>query len=256
MRKGSYQIAHCDGARTPACSRSGAREVELQNRDSPESFTEVVIACGVMKPELEFVALGRSVRLEFLDQGLHRTPNKMAALIQERIDSLPESVRRVILAYGLCSNGILGVKATDRELLVPRCHDCIALFLGSLAAYRAAFESRPGTYYLSPGWVAAKKDPLGIIYDDYAARVDLQTAFWVMEEELKHYTHIALINNGVGDIDSLRARARENCQRLKKEYLEIRGSLDYFVKLIEGPYDRDEFLVVPPGQQLVQEMFF
>jgi hypothetical protein len=215
----------------------------------------VVIACEVMRAELELVAQGRPVRLLFLDQGLHRTPNKMAALIQERIDSLPESVRRVILAYGLCSNGILGVKAGDRELLVPRCHDCIALFLGSPAAHRAVFESRPGTYYLSPGWVAAKKDPLGIIYEDYAARFDLETAFWVMEEELKHYTHIALINTGVGDIDSLRARTKENCERLKKEYVEIKGGLEYFVKLIEGPYDMDDFLVVPPGQQLVQEMF-
>ena len=205
----------------------------MQDPHSPENFVAVV-ACEVMKAELEAVSLGRRVRFFFLDQGLHRTPNKMAALIQEKIDGLPKSIQSVTLSYGLCSNGILGVKSTDRELVVPRCHDCIALFLGSPGAYREVFESRPGTYYLTPGWVAAKKDPLGIIHDDYATRMDLETAFCVMEEELKHYTHIALINTGVGDIDALRARTRDNCDRLKKEYLEIQGSLDYFARLVEG----------------------
>lgn len=228
---------------------------ETQDRQFPESVP-VVVACEVMRAELEAVAQGKNVRFFFLDQGLHRTPDKMAPLIQEKIDSLPKSVKRVALAYGLCSNGILGVKAADRELVVPRCHDCVALLLGSQAAYREAFDSRPGTYYLTPGWVAAKKDPLGIIYDDYATRFDLETAFWVMEEELKHYTHIALINTGVGDIEALRARTRENCKCLKKEYVEIQGSLDYFSKLIDGRYNEDEFLTVPPGSELTQEMFF
>lgn len=228
---------------------------EVQDRHSPD-IVPVVVACEVMKAELEAAARGRSVRFFFLDQGLHRTPDKMATLIQEKIDSLPKSIKRVALAYGLCSNGILGVKTAGRELVVPRCHDCVALFLGSPAAYREAFDSRPGTYYLTPGWVAAKKDPLGIIYDDYAARFDLKTAFWVMEEELKHYTHIALINTGAGDIEVLRARTRENCQRLKKEYVEIQGSLEYFSKLVEGRYNEDEFLILPPGTELTQEMFF
>jgi len=227
----------------------------VQDPHSPENFVAVV-ACEVMKAELEAASRGRSVLFFFLDQGLHRTPNKMAALIQEKIDSLPKSITRVTLSYGLCSNGILGVKSTDRELVVPRCHDCIALFFGSPAAYREAFESRPGTYYLTPGWVAAKKDPLGIIYDDYAPKHGIETAFWVMEEELKHYTHIALINTGVGDIDALRARTRHNCKRLKKEYFEIQGSLDYFAKIVEGVYDEDEFLIVRPGGELTQEMFF
>ena len=42
------------------------------------------------------VAQGFScVQFHFLDQGLHRTPNKMAALIQEQIDLVGELVERV-----------------------------------------------------------------------------------------------------------------------------------------------------------------
>jgi hypothetical protein len=225
--------------------------------ESPlEGLPVAVIACEVMKAELEAAAKDTgTVQFHFLDQGLHRTPNKMAALIQEKIDLVGESVNNVVIAYGLCSGGIKGIKGYAPGLVVPRCHDCIALFLGSLETYQEVFTSRPGTYYLTPGWVAAKRDPLGIIYDDYAPKHGIETAFWVMEEELKHYTHIALINTGVGDLESLRERARENCQVLKKEYCEIEGSLNYFSKLIYGPHDESDFLVIPPGGEVTEEMF-
>jgi hypothetical protein len=208
-----------------------------------------------MRGELEKVAEGRPVTLSFLDQGLHRTPQKMASLIQERIDHAGRA-DRIVVGYGLCSGGIKGIRFSGGELVLPKCHDCIGLFLGSMEAYRQAFASRPGTYYLTPGWVAAKKDPLGIIYDDYAPKHGIETALWVMGEELKHYTHIALINTGVGDIDSLRSRTRENCTALEKEYREIEGSLAYFEKLVAGPYDGEDFVVIADGTEVEQEHFF
>ena len=125
-----------------------------------------------------------------------------------------------------------------------------------MEAYREAFASAPGTYYLTPGWVAAKKDPLGIVHDDYAPKHGIETALWVMEEELKHYTHIALINNGVGDVEALRRRARENCAAFGKEYREIEGGLGYFEKLVSGPYDGGDFVVMTDGAGVKQEHFF
>ena len=230
-------------------------EIEVQDRDSQAGATEVVIACGVMKEELELVAQGRNVSFLFLEQALHRTPKKIAVLIQEKIDLVSESVERIVIAYGLCSGGIKGIRGHRQTLVVPRIHDCIALFLGSREAYKEAFRSSPGTYYLTPGWVAEKKDPLGIIYEDYAPKHGLETALWVMEEELKHYKSIALINTGAGNMESLRARAKENCIALEKEYCVIEGSLDYFGRLVLGPYDSEDFVVIPPGVEVTDEMF-
>jgi len=215
----------------------------------------VIVACEVMRAELEAVVCGAAVQFHFLDQGLHRTPKKMAGLIQEKLALVSESAKRVVLAYGLCSKGIAGVRSTHQGLVVPRCHDCIALFFGSSQAYCEAFRLRPGTYYLTSGWVTAKKDPLGIIYDDYAPQHGIEDAFWVMGEELKHYTHIALVNTGVGNLEELRSRTRENCRVLKKEYSEIQGSLDYFIKLVHGPYRDEDFIVVPPGHEVTEDMF-
>jgi hypothetical protein len=39
-------------------------------------------------------------------------------------------------------------------------------------------------------------------------------------------------------------------------YEEIRGdSLEYFVKLMDGPYEETEFLRLAPGEAVTQEMF-
>lgn len=217
---------------------------------------KVVVACRVMEPELERVhQRDNLIEIRYIDQGLHRTPKNMAVLVQEQIDRAAKYADRIVLGYGLCSNGIVGVTAREQGLIVPRCHDCIAFFLGSPAAYKKVFEERSGTYYLTPGWVAERKDPLGIVENDYEPRYGRDTAIWVMEEELKHYTHIALIDTGVGDLNPLRQRALENARVFKKEYQEIQGSLEYFNKIIQSHYPADHFFNLKPGERMTLEMY-
>ncbi len=220
----------------------------------------VVIACRVMEPEFARVlaeeGTGEDVpEIVYLDQVLHRTPAKLLSLVQEKIDQVAQTASRIVLGYGLCSNGVVGVTARQQGLIIPRCHDCIALFLGSPTRYNELFRSKPGTYYLTPGWIAEKKDPLGIM-EEHVPKYGRDTARWVMEEELKHYTHIALINTGVEEIAPLRARAMENAAALNKQYEEIPGSLDYFRELLRGPYTEEKFLRLRLGESFTQEMFF
>jgi hypothetical protein len=217
----------------------------------------VLVACQIMEPELERLRAERPhVEVRYLEQSLHRTPQKMPERVQAVVDEAADRAERIVLGYGLCSNGILGVQARGQELIVPRCHDCIGFFLGSPEAHRREMDAHPGTYYLTPGWVAERKDPLGIIEDDYVKRVGREMAEWAMREELKHYTRIALINTGVGDIEPLRSRAQENARFFGMIYEEIHGgSLDYFAKLMDGPYPAAEFLRLQPGEAVRQEMF-
>ena len=217
----------------------------------------VVIACRVMEPELSQVLAegAEDVEILYLDQALHRTPAKLLGLVQEKVDQVSLTASRIALGYGLCSNGVVGVTARQQGLLIPRCHDCIALFLGSPSRYQEVFREKPGTYYLTPGWVAEKKDPLGIL-EEYVPRYGRETAQWVIEEELKHYTHIALIDTGVEEMAPIRERAMETAAVLKKQYEEIPGNLDYFRELLRGPYTGEKFLRLRLGEQFTQEMFF
>jgi len=162
----------------------------------------VILACSVMRTEIEEVlSPDTEVEVRYLEQALHRTPHLMTGRLQAEIDAVAGYAGRIVLGYGLCSNGIVGVAARQQSIIVPRCHDCITLFLGSRASYDELFHKIPGTYYLTPGWIEEKKDPLGIVEFDYTPRVGSETAIWAMQEELKHYTHIALISSGLADIE-------------------------------------------------------
>ena len=220
----------------------------------------VIIACRVMEPELAHLLSERNeaddrTDVLYLEQALHRTPDKLTVKVQEKIDQVARTASRIVLGYGLCAKGVVGITARAAELIIPRCHDCIALFLGSPNRHLEIFRKKPGTYYLTPGWVAEKKDPLGII-EENVPKFGRETARWVIEEELKHYTHIALIDTGVAEMALLRARAMENAAVLKKQYEEILGSLAYFRELLHGPYTEEKFLRLQPGEKFTQEMVF
>jgi hypothetical protein len=218
----------------------------------------MIIACRVMEPELAHLLSEKNgeddgTDILYLEQALHRTPDKLLVKVQEKIDQVARSASRIVLGYGLCAKGVVGVTARASELLIPRCHDCIALFLGSPNRHLEIFREKPGTYYLTPGWIAEKKDPLRII-EEQVPRFGRETARWLIEEELKHYTHIALIDTGVEEMAPLRMRAMENAAVLKKQYEEIPGSLAYFRELLRGPYPNEKFLRLGPGEKFTQEL--
>jgi hypothetical protein len=230
----------------------------MDSRKHPETGGRpVIIACRVMEPELEAVRAGApALEIIYLAQGLHRTPKKLPGMIQERIDQVAPYATEIVLGYGLCSNGLVGVTARRQRLIVPRCHDCIALFLGSPSRYDAVFRDHPGTYYLTPGWVKENNDPLGVYEREYLPRYGWETALWAIRESLKNYTRIALIDSGMHEIEALRHRARENAEFFNMAYIEIAGNLSYFEKTIRGPYPAGDFLHLQPGETITQSLYF
>jgi len=213
----------------------------------------LVIACNIAKEELNHVRTD-GASIVYLEQSLHRTPQKMKGAIQEEIDKAENwDGDQIVLAYGLCSNGILGIRANRHPLLVPKVHDCITLFLGSHDRYMEEHSREPGTYYLTKGWIEEKKSPLGI-FEEYCQRYGKETAEWVIREELKNYTRIALVESELGMEETHRKHAQENARFLNLKYEEIKGSLEFFRKIIQGPWDRD-FVVLKPGEEAKQEMF-
>lgn len=232
--------------------------LKRNNRDALPG-PRLIIACRVMQNELDAMSAKAdapgNIEIRYMDQNLHRRPEKMAGLIQKEVDSAADTAGSIVLGYGLCSNGVLGVTARKQNIYIPRVHDCIALLLGSRQAYFNAFCERAGTYYLTPGWVAEQKDPLGMVEHEYGPKMGREMALWGINEELKHYSHIVLIDTGVGDIENLRKRAHANAKFLNKTYGEVQGSKAYFEKILFGPYDDEDFICLRPGQKAVQKPF-
>jgi hypothetical protein len=214
----------------------------------------LVLACTVIEQEIQKFQNGR-VELKFFDYGLHRTPENMARALQVEIDRVSEEDwDGIILGYGLCSNGVVGLCARKQPLIVPRVHDCITLFLGSPERYRHEATRHPGTYYLTPGWIEKGETPISK-YHSYARSYGEETARWVLYEEMKNYTQIMLINTGPYEIERYRKIARLNAEFLGISYQELQGCYDLFKEMVFGPWGKD-FLIVEKGDSIKQEMFF
>ena len=217
-----------------------------------------VLACEVLKHEFEKVIGDRDIALTLIEQGLHNTPKIMPEKLIEKIAEIEaaEKPERLLLGYGLCSNGIVGVSGTACEVVVPRCHDCIALLMGSVARYNEVFAKNPGTYYLTTGWVECGDDPLSCVEQKYIPRLGQEKALRAMGLELANYTHICYIDNGLGDQAGLKARVKENCAVFKKEYAEMKADLTFFHQLLDGPYKEGDFLSLKPGEEIEADMFY
>ncbi len=219
---------------------------------------KVIIACASIRPELEKHGQGlEGVGLFFMDQGLHRVPQKMPVILQDIIDKVAQGdkVEHIILGYGLCSNGVVGLEAPLQGLLIPKAHDCIAFFLGSKEAHEKHFNKYPGTYYLTKSWIDNQKDPLGLMINEYTERVGREDAEWAIKEETKNYSHIAFINTLKEGAGPYRERAKENARYFNKNYQELEGSSDFIMKMLHGPYNSKHFVEIPRGQEVRQKYF-
>jgi hypothetical protein len=208
-----------------------------------------LIACEVFRDEFEAVSPFDLART-YLPQGLHRTPSEMPAAIQEVVDGLGPANELVILGYGLCSNGVVGVRSRTAPVVMPKVHDCIAMLLGSVQRYEAEIAACAGTYYITPGWAKYGTTSLSAYKNEYLPKYGEEDARYIVEECLKHYTRIAFIDHGAGDVELGRTHAKEFAETFGKRYEEIPGDLGYLRRLVCGPWDTGEFLAIPPGTSI------
>ena len=220
----------------------------------------VILSCRVLENVLApHVRDGTTVI--YMDYGLHRRPDTMARSLQEQLDELPEP-STVLVGYGLCGGGLAGLHAGPHTLLIPRSDDCIAILLGSRAAYMEAFENNPGTYYMTKGWLESGNHPLAE-YKTFAEVYGAERAERMMNMMYRNYSRLCFIAVDPADFDTYGPLAREVaafCQeRWDMEYEERLGSNALVQQLLAAPADiraaGDDLVVVPPGGTVTAEMF-
>lgn len=210
-----------------------------------------VIACATVIEELVHF-LPADVQYQRLDFGLHIHPEQLQRILQEKIDQIKEE-DTILLGYGLCARGAVGLSSPCCHLVIPRVDDCIAIFLGSRGEYLRQFRREPGTFYLTKGWIEAGDTPYSQ-YQRLLERYGQERALEMARLALNNYTRLALINTGNYDVDRYRDYARQTARLFELRYEEIEGSTALIRKMAQGPWD-EEFVVVPPGEVTRYEMF-
>jgi hypothetical protein len=66
---------------------------------------------------------------------------------------MKDDFEAVLIGYGLCSNGIVGIRSNKYKLVIPRAHDCITFLLGSKEKYAKCFADMPGTFWYTMSWI-------------------------------------------------------------------------------------------------------
>ncbi len=229
-----------------------------------------VIACGVLAVDIRRIA--REMGLEFgslfLEGGLHEKPTELRGRLQTAIDETSASGRwdRIVVGYGVCGRGAVGIRAREIPLAIPRVHDCISLYLGGNAAYQKEFKRFPGTYYISAGWCEEKTEPLTqkrayallgdrrIYFDELEKKYGKESAretFDFLNSWKRNYQRAAFIDMGAGDNLKYIQYAKDMAGKYGWRYEKLQGNPVFLSKLLTTRKTTAEILVAPPGHVTV-----
>lgn len=226
-----------------------------------DALARIVYQCAANSPHLVDVSLFKL--------GLHRTPADLQARLQQEIDaSVGQGYDAIVMVYGLCGKATHGITARDAQVVIPRAHDCITLFLGGRARYTAEHEKAPGTYWYSQDYIergtqdgtltalgaAGTDDSWNIenVYDEYVAKYGKDNADYLMEVMgawRSHYNRAAYIDMGLGGSPDVEQTARSDAERRGWSFERVTGDMALVRRLLNGDWDSD-FLVLQPGQKL------
>jgi hypothetical protein len=207
------------------------------------------------------------VDVSLFQLGLHNHPADLRSQLQKEIDALQgQKYDAIVMAYGLCGQATMGLIARDIQIVIPRAHDCITLFLGSRESYKTQHEACPGTYWytkdyiergsqygsvpvLGAGGVELGAD-METVYDEYVRKYGKDNADYLMEVMgawQANYQRAAFIDMKIGDAAATEERAQDEATRRGWTFERIEGNAVIIKRLLDGDWDKD-FLILKPGE--------
>ena len=230
----------------------------------------LLIGCPVFRRELELLAATarNSVTFRWLELALHeRPPGALREALQAAVDAAsPWEFDAVLLAYGLCNRGVVGLAAKSLPVVIPRAHDCLGILLGSTRRYLAQLESEHGTYFQSAGWLEYSDlngeigqptftlgPASGLDRAALAEKYGEENADFLLEQLAGltgRYRRLAFIDTPVPSAAKWEAAARDIAATRGWRFERLAGDLGWLRRLLDGAWSEEEFQVLQPGERV------
>jgi hypothetical protein len=135
-------------------------------------------------------------------------------------------------------------------MVMPRVADCIPIFLGSR---KSREEYGINTYFYTRGYLESEAN----IVKDYEGALKKygeKRSLRVVQEMMKHYKNIAVIDTGAFDPGELAKKLMPVAELINVPVVVVPGNLRIIDALLMGEWGDDEFYIIPVGAEVSFEM--
>lgn len=180
---------------------------------------------------------------------LHNDPKILKSYLQETIDRL-ENIDQILLCVSGCGGGTIGLCATNAELVIPRCRDCLDLLLSQKDG---KLERPEKGIFVTQSWADYMLES-EMSLEHMTQKLGKEQAEQKLREIYRGFERFYIIDTGVHDVEKVRMQMMPLVQVLHGTISCVPG--DYWIlrKMVSGKIDED-FMVIPKGQTVKKEDF-
>lgn len=238
--------------------------------EAEQNRKQLVISCGMLSNELKkaYQKCFSDCKILWMKRALHNHPKSLKDTLQSFIDE-NQDCDDILLTYGLCGNGTLGIHSQHTRLVIPKFHDCIHQLIQSVDNNTADIDEPwkmnelgkinqkqvlPGQLYLTRSWTLDQE----AIYQQSKAVLNTYGKSHgqdILDEIYEGYTDINVINTDSYEIAPVMEYAKNAAAMNHLKVNQINGSTLILEKLLCGDWDQN-FIVLEPGEELQLNHFF
>jgi len=212
---------------------------------------KVLVCCGLLRPDLErlIASCGVEYDTNWLESGLHNWPERLREELQALIDS-QEDAEEITLAFGLCGNALIGLKATTAPVRYLGTDDCISAML---CENENLLEMRRNSLFTNKSWLASpasEDEQIKRAIEKYGEDAD-----WIIDELYKNYENLVYMQTEETVEEEWVERSKQLAQITKTKLAYCPANYHAYEALLA---DRPHPLVklLPKGEELKMGDFY